>query len=73
MYSNSNKFICHLADSDSNYKNIFTAMQPENSRTILAVNSPLKRNTIEKYYTTEEDLETIKGSLLEIPHIFTFD
>ena len=73
MYSNSNKFICHLADSHSNYKNLFTATQPENARTILAVNSPLKRNTIEKYYTTEEDLETIKGSLLEIPHIFTFD
>jgi len=66
-------FLCHVASSDSSFKSIFVAKDPSKTVSVMAVNSPLKANTIEKYFLKECDLQTIKGSLLEAPHIFKFD
>jgi len=73
MYAVSTRFICYLTKTSSEYKHLFAAKEPHNSKTVLAVGSPLKANTIEKYFLLEKDIKTIKGSLLENPYTFEFD
>ena len=74
MNSLSQEFWCYLKDTKSGYKNFFAASnEPKGSKSILSVQTPLKRKTIEKYFLKEKDIETIKESLLEEPKIFQFD
>jgi len=65
---------CHVAETKSAYKSVFTAQQSRSKvQSVLTVDPPLKRETIEKYYKKESDLSIIKSSLLEEPSIFQFD
>lgn len=67
-------FNIYLKDNgNSGYLNLFSAQSCKNSRSIVRVKNPLKIGTIDKYFKSEEDLETIKESLLDTPIIYTFD
>ena len=58
---------------NSGYLNLFSAQSSHNSKSIVGVKTPLQIGTIDKYFKTELDLETIKESLLDTPEIYTFD
>ena len=58
---------------ETDLRHFFSADNPKNSRSLLVSPSPLKGETIEKYFRNEDDVDTIKQTFLEVPKLYTFD
>ena len=68
------KFNIKLSDrGNSGYLVLFSSESSNNSKSIIQAKNPLKIGSVDKYFKTEADLDTIKQSLLETPRIYTFD
>ncbi len=73
MSSGSFKSVCMVIDSSSGHKHLFCAHQPDKAKSVLAVKTPLKSTAIDKYFIQEDDLPSIKESLVEKPTVYRFD
>lgn len=67
------KSLCLVVESQSSHQHLFCAKQPDKARSVIAVKTPLKNTAIDKYFIQENDLISIKESLVEKPTVFEFD
>lgn len=64
---------CLVVDPQGTHKHLFSAQEAEHAKSVLSVKTPLKKNAIDKYFINEDDLASIKQSLVEKPVVYRFD
>lgn len=73
MSSGSFKSVCLVVDTPSSHKHLFSAQQSDEAKSVLAVKTPIKSTSIDAYFVQEDDLPSIKESLVEKPTVYRFD
>lgn len=73
MLSASSTFICYLEESEHYSKNLFSAINYKESKSIIGVKDPIKKNIIEDYFVNEGDLSQVRKIINRDSKIFEFD
>ena len=60
-------------NNETDMRNVFSAENPINAKSIVLSQNPMPIASVQKYFKTEDDLESLKNWFLEIPKIYTFD